>query len=81
MKSGLLWYDSSDRTLAEKLAPAAKRYTDKYGTTPDTCFVNPGDAPGVPAIGKITIRSTKTIMPNYLWLGVSKAQEETVTIQ
>ncbi len=86
MKSGLLWYDNSPKPLTEKIEGAAKRYREKFGRNPDTCFVNPlhvdaqtpasvpalsGDAGGVEA--QIAIGTKATIMPNHLWLGVQRA--------
>lgn len=78
MNSGLLWFDNSKRPFAEKLSAAAKRYTDKFGIAPDTCIVNPADVPaGGSAVAGIEIRAKQTVMPNHLWLGVSKPVEVT----
>jgi hypothetical protein len=75
MKSGLLWYDNAKKPIWDKIEDAAKRYKDKFGIPPDTCFVNPHDLdhetkprPGI----KIQVASKSTIMPNHIWLGVSK---------
>lgn len=79
MPSGLLWYDASKRPINEKITDAARRYVQKFGVTPDTCFVNPADAPiatdapdradsnGI----RIAVKPKQTIMLNYFWLGVS----------
>lgn len=76
MKSGLLWYDNSKtKSIAAKIEDAARRYQEKFGTTPDTCFVNPSDldsqAKTKPNL-KIHIATKATIMPNHIWLGISK---------
>ncbi len=73
MKSGLLWFDNSPKTLTEKIESAAKRYREKFGQSPDTCFVNPRDFDTqTPAQHQgVTIGTKATVMPNHLWLGVS----------
>lgn len=84
MRSGLLWYDNSAKSLTEKIQGAAKRYNQKFGVMPDTCFVNPSDVnENTPASmnalsgaagaveAQIAIGTKATIMPNHLWLGVS----------
>ena len=95
MQSGLLWYDNSNKTLAEKIIQAANRYERKFGVPPDTCFVNPNDAPSIAAdeMGagiclnpqsdaalqfRVRIKVKTTILPNHLWLGVSKPATETL---
>lgn len=75
MKSGLLWYDNSSRSIAAKIQDAARRYREKFGISPDTCFVNPRDfenqLKAKPDL-KIHIAAKTTIMPNHIWLGISK---------
>lgn len=80
MTSGLLWYDASASTLAQKVETAAKRYKEKYGVMPNLCFVNPVDREQDTARGEtilvsregIVVRNKETIMPNHLWLGRDK---------
>lgn len=75
MKSGLLWFDGSQKPIASKIEEAARRYKEKFGILPDTCFVNPRDLEtetrAKPNL-KINIASKATIMPNHIWLGISK---------
>ncbi len=73
MKSGLLWFDNSKKPITAKIEDAAKRYKEKFGIIPDTCFVNPRDLESEtkPSL-KIRVDSKATIMPNHIWLGVSK---------
>ena len=41
MQVGLLWFDNDPhRGLAGKIEDAARRYREKYGRPPDTCYVN-----------------------------------------
>lgn len=72
MKSGLLWYDASSSDITAKILQAAARYQQKFGVKPDTCFVNPQDVPQKASVQGIHIKSKSTIMPNHIWLGVSK---------
>lgn len=42
MNEGLLWYDDdSGRDLAEKVKRAARRYRQKFGASPNVCYVHP----------------------------------------
>ncbi len=72
MKSGLLWYDASAQDMTTKILQAAARYQQKFGVKPDTCFVNPRDVPPDVQVQGIQIKSKTTIMPNHIWLGVSR---------
>ncbi len=72
MKSGLLWYDKSSSHIGDKIAQAAKRYQEKFGTMPDTAFVNPKDYSETVSVPKIQIKPKATIMPNHIWLGTTK---------
>ena len=41
MQEGMLWFDSDgSRSLAAKIEDAARRYREKFGRQPDTCYVN-----------------------------------------
>ena len=75
MKSGLLWFDGSKKPIASKIEDAARRYKEKFGTLPDTCFVNPRDVEtekqAKPNL-KINIAGKATIMPNHIRLGIAK---------
>lgn len=74
MKSGLLWYDATAKTLVEKIENAAARDQDKFGARPNRAFVNPADIltlTGEP-VG-ITVEAKITVLKNYVWLGVEDA--------
>lgn len=81
MNFGLLWYDNKN-PLAQTIANAAKRYREKYGYAPDTCFINADTSSDTLAALRATfaaqgieIKTKKTIIPNHVWLGVSAARE------
>ena len=43
MDFGLLWHDGdAARPLEEKIGRAARRYREKYGREPNTCYVHAG---------------------------------------
>jgi len=72
MKTGMLWFDNDNKTdLNTKIQRAADYYQKKYGKMPDLCFVHPSMAPetNLKAQG-IEVKTTRTILPNHLWLGV-----------
>jgi hypothetical protein len=82
MDIGLLWYDSDPkRTLEDKIGQAARRYQEKYGRWPDTCYVHPQAVVALPEQkeraacrlenGQATIRvlSAPNVLLHHLWLG------------
>ena len=74
MNRGMLWFDNNPKTsLASKIKQAAEYYRQKYGATPNLCFVNPlmltekeSDE------GKISVRPYRPVLPGYLWIGLSE---------
>ncbi len=72
MKSGLLWYDASRNPIERKIADAAKRYYEKFGVKPNTCFVNDKDFTPEAAHSQLKIAAKRTILPNHVWVGVSE---------
>jgi hypothetical protein len=81
MKYGLLWYDNDPRRpLEDKIGRAARRYHDKYGSWPNTCFVHPEAVAGLeeqelkvrsPARKQDTIQvvSASNVLLHHFWLG------------
>lgn len=72
MKRGLLWYDASAAPIWEKIEQAAKRYQQKFGDAPNTCFVNPldlGRETKPKPTTEIRVAGKSTILPNHFWLG------------
>ena len=65
---GLLWLDS-EGTLEERVRRAATRYKEKYGRTPDACFV-PSDLldEGV-VIDNVHVAGNPTVLKDHLWIG------------
>jgi hypothetical protein len=75
MNVGLLWYDDDpEQPFAEKLDVAARRYRERFGVHPTTCYVNPGSLPegnGHLSNGQVRVVATSIILPDHFWLGVA----------
>jgi len=78
MRVGWLWFDNDPgRTVEEKVRRAAERYREKFGRTPDTCYVHPqaiaGEEPSLTLHvkdGPVRVVSARHILPHHFWLGV-----------
>ncbi len=77
MKTGMLWFDNDAKSdLPTKIARAADYYQRKYGHKPQLCFVHPSMANGAPKRSlDIEIRTTRQMLPNHLWLGLSETAQ------
>jgi hypothetical protein len=81
MTTGMLWFDDSNKPLAEKVATAAGYYLKKYGQAPETCMVHPSMQDGVHEVkgssgSTITVRPMGSILPGHLWLGVEDQEDK-----
>ncbi len=79
MQVGLLWFDSDPaRGVAAKATDAARRYREKFGAVPDTCYVNQAALAGgelvvplqSPDNAALRLRPAPNIRPNHFWIGV-----------
>ena len=73
METGLLWYDDSKVDFASKVREAAQRYREKFGKSPDRCYVNPASLPNKgkkPSVKGIKLLTSPTIQPHHFWVGV-----------
>ena len=72
MKTGLLWFDDSPRvSLADKVVDAVRHYREKFGRSPNVCYVHPStmaDAKAAPA--EVRVVMSTTVQPNHFWVGV-----------
>ena len=78
MQTGLLWFDSDpNRGLAAKIEDAARRYREKFGVPPNTCYVNQAalgpDAAGVARRGARIVPAVH-ILPHHFWVGEGGTQ-------
>ena len=71
MDIGMLWFDDSARTFAEKVRRAAEYYKEKYGREPTLCLVNPETWDDADT-QKLTVemRQARLVLPNHFWIGV-----------
>lgn len=86
MDVGLLWYDNDPRrALEDKIGLAARRYRERYGRWPDTCYVHPlalGQAEDPLSLGgslgngasPIRVISAPNVLVHHLWLGESAGE-------
>ena len=88
MDIGMLWFDNDKQdNLSEKIRRAANYYRNKYGKTPNLCFVHPcmlpnpiedeAHEPVEPQpfnIGVVEIRTSNTMLPNHFWIGVNRQE-------
>jgi hypothetical protein len=72
MTVGWLWFDNdSGRTLEEKVKLAAKRYKEKFGCKPNTCYVKALDNGDLQVDG-VAVRAANHILPHHFWLGIGE---------
>ena len=81
MNVGMLWFDNDAKVdLFAKIERAANYYQDKYGRSPNVCYVHPSMTRTIPApkettepirAGAIEVRTTRSVLPNHLWIGVN----------
>lgn len=74
MTTGLMFFDDSDKSLAEKVRAHAARYFGRFGKAPELCLVHPSMLADVQTleVDKITIRPWRYVMPNNFWLGIEE---------
>jgi len=78
MNVGMLWFDNDPKAeLAVKIQRAASYYQNKYGRSPNLCFVHPSMIPtttpkpsGEVKSAGIEVRPTRSVLPNHIWIGV-----------
>ncbi len=81
MQIGLLWYDSDPRrSVAAKAVEAARRYREKFGAAPNTCYVNQAVLAGAemivplqaPENAVLRLRPAPNILPHHFWVGIEE---------
>jgi hypothetical protein len=77
----LVWYDNDrKRKLAEKVAQAAERYTERFGAAPEIVLLNPAQAGDEEVIAGIPVRTTAFVLPNHVYIGVDEQGENTASV-
>lgn len=73
MNTGMLWFDNSATSLAQKVRKAADYYQKKYGRAAEICLVHPSmacDQDLNNLVDGITVRAWRPVLPGHLWIGV-----------
>ena len=83
----MLWFDNDLKAdLQTKIERAVRYYRDKYGSTPNLCFVHPGmlpprepaadpvekAAPVFYEVSGVEVRAARNLLPQHLWIGVNQ---------
>lgn len=81
MEIGMLWFDNDKQVdLLTKVKRAAKYYEEKYGRTPNICFVHPtmvlndgqdATQTSTNSTKIIELRTSKLVLPNHFWIGIN----------
>ncbi len=85
MQTGLLWYDGDPhRGLAAKVEEAAQRYQEKFGSAPNTCYVNQAElndqnlAIALSGVhDALRVLPAHNILPHHFWVGVEESNNVT----
>jgi hypothetical protein len=75
VKAGLLWFDDNPQVpLAIKVENAVRRYRERFGGSPDVCYVNPETLAGAAEVAaRVQLVALATVQPNHFWVGVKSA--------
>ena len=85
MQTGLLWFDDSpDRELNKKVEDAARRYWQKFGVSPDTCYVNLAALAGdelrldlpAPQGRSLRVVPAANVLLHHFWVGVEDQRDQ-----
>lgn len=72
MKIGMLWFNNDPKSsLMDKIRGATEYYRQKYGATPNLCYVHPSQVGSWERIDGVDIRPSRSVLPNHFWVGVS----------
>lgn len=72
MENGELFFiENIQQDLEGKILWAADSFKRKYGQAPTLCLVHPSLLRARKNIGRVRLEPKKSILPNYLWIGVS----------
>ena len=71
MRIGLLWFENNTKkALEQRVQEATERYREKFGKSPNTCYVHPQDLNGDGlSLGGMRVVAASNILRNHLWVG------------
>lgn len=68
MKIGMMWFNNNpNATFQEKVGGAVSYYEARYGKKATLVMVHPSTA--ITDIDGITIKTSRSVLPNHLWVG------------
>ena len=80
IQEGLLWFDDNPtRPVSDKIERAVQRYQQKYGHTPDVCYVHESEIRAQLKEGELSLAEgvkvlpAKSVLPHHFWLGMAEA--------
>lgn len=77
LQVGLLWYDGDrKKALAAKVEQAVARYRDKFGHSPDTCYVHEDSMEDELVCGSVRVVGDRQVLPDHFWVGVAGAARQ-----
>ena len=84
MSTGLLWYDDTDRPLADKGRLAAAHYERKFEMTPTICYIHPLPLNATPeevaaipqVVDGVHICTNHYILPHHFMVEAEEAEKE-----
>lgn len=65
---GLLWYDASKRTLAERVSEAAQAHARILQSEANYVEVSESDAPGQIFVGTVLVRPRRDVSKNHMYV-------------
>lgn len=74
LQVGLLWYDGDPkRPLTTKVERAVSRYREKYGRSPNACYVHQDALERNMEWQGVRIVGVPNVLPDHFWVGVAGA--------
>ncbi len=80
---GLLWFDNDPgRPLASKVADAARRYQEKFGVAPNTCYINHNALAAAETSllcqeVALQVLPATNVLAHHFWVGIEEDRQET----
>lgn len=79
MDIGMLWFDpDKSREVEKRITRAADFYHEKYGRSPNLCYVHPSLAKDTlpHQVAHIQVRTSVSVLPDHFWLGIHDPSED-----
>lgn len=74
MRIGMMWLDDDKGiSLEEKIRRAADYYRNKYGRSPDLCYVNTRALAEERRVGQIEVLPARNVLPHHFWMGMKNS--------